>query len=257
MPGRHVTDQQMRLFMTHRQTHTVSVAAAKAGISQATGYRLQADPTLPSQEKTPRSRRRPDPLADIFETEVVPLLRSSPGIRAVAVYEELLRRHPELSSGIRRTLERRIRAWNAEHGPEQEVMFRQIHAPGKMGLSDFTAMGKLGVTIAGEALEHRLYHFRLAYSGFQHAHVVLRRKLCALAEGLQNALWTLGGVPYDHRTDSLSAAFKNLDKSAQADLTDRFQALCSHYGMTPTRNNKGVAHENGSIESPNGQPRAE
>ena len=32
MPGRHVTDQQMRLFMTHRQTHTVSVAAAKAGI---------------------------------------------------------------------------------------------------------------------------------------------------------------------------------------------------------------------------------
>ena len=43
MPGRHVTDQQMRLFMTHRQTHTVSVAAAKAGVSQATGYRLQAD----------------------------------------------------------------------------------------------------------------------------------------------------------------------------------------------------------------------
>jgi hypothetical protein len=253
MPGRHVTDQQMRLFMTHRQIHTVSVAAAKAGISQGTGYRLQADPTLPSQKKTPRSRRRPDPLADIFETEVVPLLRSSPGLRAVAVYEELLRRHPELGTGIRRTLERRIRAWNAEHGPEQEVMFRQTHAPGKMGLSDFTAMGKLRVTIAGEALEHRLYHFRLAYSGFQHAHVVLGgESYVALAEGLQNALWTLGGAPYDHRTDSLSAAFKNLDKSAQADLTDRFQALCSHYGMTPTRNNKGVAHENGSIESPNG-----
>jgi hypothetical protein len=132
-------------------------------------------------------------------------------------------------------------------------MFRQAHAPGKMGLSDFTAMGKLRVTIAGEALEHRLYHFRLAYSGFQHAHVVLGgESYVALAEGLQNALWTLGGAPYDHRTDSLSAAFKNLDKSAQADLTDRFEALCSHYGMTPTRNNKGVAHENGSIESPNG-----
>ena len=71
----------------------------------------------------------------------------------------------------------------------------------------------------------------------------------ALAEGLQNALWTLGAAPHDHRTDSLSAAFKNLDKSAQADLTDRFDALCRHYGMTPTRNNKGVAHENGSIES--------
>ena len=40
MPGRHVTDQQKRLFMTLRQTHTVAVAVAKAGISQATGYRL-------------------------------------------------------------------------------------------------------------------------------------------------------------------------------------------------------------------------
>lgn len=253
MPGHHITDQQMRLFMTHRQTHTVPVAAAKAGISQATGYRLQADSRLPSQKKTPRGRRRPDPLADIFDTEVVPILQSSPGIRPVAVYEEVMRRHLELDPGIRRTLERRIRAWNAEHGPEQEVMFRQTHEPGRMGLSDFTAMGQAGVTIAGEPLEHRLYHFRLAYSGFQHAHVILGgESYVALAEGLQNALWTLGGTPAIHRTDSLSAAFKNLDQAAKDDLTDRFDALCQHYSMTPTRNNKGVAHENGSIESPNG-----
>ena len=122
-----------------------------------------------------------------------------------------------------------------------------------MGLSDFTAMGELGVTIVGETLEHRLYHFRLAYSGFQHAHVVLGgESYVALAEGLQNALWTLGGVPVTHRTDSLSAAYKNLNKAAKDDLTDRFDALCQHYGMTPTRNNKGIAHENGAIESPNG-----
>ncbi|PVA08470.1 hypothetical protein DC366_19105 [Pelagivirga sediminicola] len=114
MPGRHVTDQQMRLFMTLRQTHSTPVAAAKAGISQATGYRLQADPTLPSQKKIARSRRRPDPLADIFDTEVVPLLRSSPGIRPVAVYEELMRRHPDLGTGLGRTLERRMRARKAE-----------------------------------------------------------------------------------------------------------------------------------------------
>lgn len=239
--------------MTLRTTHTVPVAAARVGISQATGYRLEADPALPSRKKKLRGRRRPDPLADIFDAEVVPVLHSSPGIRPVAVHEELIRRHPELGSGIRRTLERRIRAWNAEHGPEQEVIFRQTHEPGKMGLSDFTAMGQLGVTIAGEPLDHRLYHFRLAYGGVQHAHVVLGgESYVALAEGLRNALWTLGGVPHDYRTDSLSAAFKNLDKTAKDDLTDRFDALCQHYGMTPTRSNKGVAHENGSIESLNG-----
>ena len=74
----------------------------------------------------------------------------------------------------------------------------------------------------------------------------------ALAEGLQNALWTLGGVPHDHRTDSLSAAFRNLDKDAREDLTRRYADLCAHYGMEPSRNNTSIAHENGAIESPHG-----
>ncbi len=118
--------------MTLEQTYSVPVAAAKAGVSQATGYRINSDPVLPRQKKVSRSRRRPDPLADIFDAEVVPLLKSSPGLRPVSIFEELLRRHPDLSPGIRRTLERRIRTWRAEHGPEQEVIFRQIHTPGKM-----------------------------------------------------------------------------------------------------------------------------
>jgi hypothetical protein len=63
----------------------------------------------------------------------------------------------------------------------------------------------------------------------------------ALAEGLQNALWALGGAPKEHRTDSLSAAYRNLDRAAQEDLTRRYDDLCSDYGMTPTRNNTGVA----------------
>jgi len=74
----------------------------------------------------------------------------------------------------------------------------------------------------------------------------------ALAEGLQNALWTLGGVPKEHRSDSLSAAFRNLDADAREDLTQRYCSLMGHYGMEPSRNNAGMAHENGSIESAHG-----
>jgi transposase InsO family protein len=162
-------------------------------------------------------------------------------------------RHPEIEPNIRRTLERRIRAWRAVHGPAREVMFRQDHPPGCLGLSDFTDVAELSITIAGALLAHRLYHFRLAYSGFEYAHVVLGgESFVALAEGLQNALWALGGVPVQHRSDSLSAAFRNLDRDAEADLTRRYEDLCAHYGMTPTRNNAGVAHENGSIESAHG-----
>lgn len=34
----------------------------------------------------------------------------------------------------------------------------------------------------------------------------------AFASGLQNAPWQAGGCPKEHRTDSLSAAFKNLSE---------------------------------------------
>jgi hypothetical protein len=239
--------------MSFRQTHDTSVAAAKAGFSSASGYRIADDPRLPSQKKTVRGRRRPDPLAEVWDAEIVPILKAAPGIRAIAVLEEIRRRHPEISPGIRRTLERRMRAWRALAGPEQDVIFRQEHEPGRLGLSDFTDTSVLGIMIVGVALEHRLYHFRLAFSGFEHAHVVLGgESFVALAEGLQNALWALGGVPLEHRSDSLSAAFCNLDHDAREDLTQRYQGLMRHYDMTPTRNNRGVAHENGSIESSHG-----
>jgi transposase InsO family protein len=253
LPGRHVTDHQMRLYMTLRQTNGPTVSAAKASISTATAYRFEQDHRLPSAEARMRGRRRPDPLAAFFDAEVVPMLTAAPDLRAVAIFEEMQRRHPELSAGFRRTLERRIRSWRAIHGADQEVIFRQVHEPGRMGLSDFTDMADLAVTIAGVRLDHRLYHFRLVYSGFEHAHVILGgESYVALAEGLQNALWALGGAPLEHRSDSLSAAFRNLDRDAREDLTQRYDALCAHYGMQPTRNNRGVAHENGAIESSHG-----
>src|SRR5438132_2811316 len=239
--------------MKSRRSNVPAIAAAKAGFSTASAYRIEADPRLPSQKKTPRGRRRPDPLAAVWDSAIVPMLEAAPELRAVAIFEEMCRRQPELSPAVRRTLERRVARWRALNGPDRDVIFRQEHPPGRMGLSDFTDMGGLGITIAGEPLDHRLYHFRLAFSGFEHAHVPLAGGSCvAPAEGLQNALWALGGVPEQHRSDSLSAAFRNLDRDAKDDLTERYEQLCAHYGMTASRNNPGVAHENGSIESAHG-----
>src|SRR5277367_7051792 len=121
LPGRHVTDHQMRLYMKFRQTESPTVAAAKASISAATAYRFEHDHRLPSDHQQIRGRRRPDPLADFFESEIVPMLKAAPGLRAVAVFEEMQRRHPALSAGVRRTLERRIRSWRALHGADQAL----------------------------------------------------------------------------------------------------------------------------------------
>ena len=109
-------------------------------------------------------------------------------------------------------------------------------------MSDFFDARDLKVTISGNPSPHLIYHFALVYSGWEHAEVVLGgESFTALACGLQNALWQLGGVPHEHRTDSLSAAFANLEQDAQEDLRTRYAALCADYQMEPTRNNRGVA----------------
>src|SRR6516162_11131611 len=208
LPGLHINDHQMRLYMSYRQTLSAEAAAAKVGFSTATAYRIESDPRLPSQKRAPRGRRRPDPLAPYWDGEILPMLTANPGLRPITVLREMQRRHAEFSDDLRRTLERRVRLWQALHGPEREVIFRQEHPPAQQGLSDFTDAAELGVSIAGVPLEHRLYHFRLAFSGWAYVSVVLGgESFVALAEGLQNALWALGGAPVEHRSDSLSAAF--------------------------------------------------
>lgn len=67
MPGRHVTDHQMRLFMKHRTSEPIPVAAARAGSAAATGYRIAQDPRVASEKRAPRERRRSDPLGAVFD----------------------------------------------------------------------------------------------------------------------------------------------------------------------------------------------
>ena len=254
MPSLHITDQQVARYMSQRTQHPQASAAAKSGFSERTARRIDKDPRLPSQKKPPRTwRTRPDPLAAIWP-RALELLKTTPGIMAITIFEALQEEfEPEaVPDTVRRTLERRVAEWQTVHGEDKEVFFPQRHEPGQQAQSDFTVADALGVTIAGEAFPHRLYHFRLVYSGWEHARVILGgESFSAVAEGLQDALWKLGGTTAEHRTDSLSAAYKNLSRDAQLDFTNRYKELCDHYGMTATRNNPGVANENGTIESSN------
>ena len=255
MPGRPATDHQVRLYMDFRRHHPQRIAAARSGLSERTGRRIESDPRLPSQKAAERPLRRQtvDPLGGLWESDILPLLASRPGLRPVTLLDEMESRHPD------RDWDRLRRTWSAacargapSTAPEREVIFRQDHPPGQQGLSDFTDMADLGVGIAGEPLVHRLYHFVLAYSGWEHAEVVLGgESFTALASGLQNALWASAALRRAPLRQP-SAAFRNLDRDAAEDQTRRYEALCAHYRMTATRNNLGVAHENGAIESQHG-----
>lgn len=249
MSGTRITDQQVRLYMNNRKHHPQKLAAAKAGMSERTARRVEHDGGLPSQQPRRYWRSRPDPFADVWDSEVVPLLRSAPKLKAITLLRKLQEDHPErFPDSMRRTLERHISQWRALEGPNKEVFFPQTYPPGARGLSDFTHMDKLGVTIGGVQFNHLLYHFVLAFSRWEYASVVDGgESFQAFATGLQNALWQAGGCPREHRSDSLSAAFRNLQE--KDDFTVRYAALLEHYGMEGTRNNRGLGHENGSVES--------
>jgi len=255
MSGKRITPQQVKLYMRHRnQGDPQTKAGAKAGCSERTAQRIDAGKHHEQARQKRHWRTRKDPFIEVWDSEVVPRLEKEPRLSATTLYEAVQDKHPgKYSNGRKRTFQRRVKDWKALHGPDKEVMFRQIQEPGRQGLSDFTKISNFTVTIAGEPLSHLLYHFRLAFSGWSYIKVILGGESYeALAEGLQEALWRLGGSPLEHRTDSLSAAYKNLAKDAQEDLTERYRDLCRYYGMKPTRNNRGIGHENGAVESPHG-----
>lgn len=173
MPGRPVTDQQARIYMQDRHRHSQRVAAARAGFSERTARRLDADPRLPSQRRPERGRTVPDPLAAVWETVLLPILERDPAVQAVTLLRYLQMTDPDAFADdrVRRTVERRVRDWRALNGAARDVIFRQTPEPGRMALSDFTDATELGVTIAGAPFPHRLFHFVMACSGWEHAAV--------------------------------------------------------------------------------------
>jgi len=237
-----------------KEDHIQLTAAAKAGISERTGRRIEHGEINPSVKTKRQWRTRKDPFADVWDSEIVPMLELKHELQPFTLFEHLNRKYPGVYQGSTlRTFQRRVKKWKSLNGPDKEVMFLQIQTPGRLGLSDFTTLKKVTITINGEPLKHLLYHFRLIYSGWCHVKVVLGgESFTALSEGLQDALWRLGGVPEEHRTDSLSASFKNISKDAKEDSTRRYDELFHHYGLIPTRNNRGKGHENGGVESPHG-----
>jgi hypothetical protein len=252
MPGKQITTEQEKLYMSLRNIgESQRLSAAKSGFSERTGRNIEHNA---HRGKGRHWRTRVDPLTAVWESELIPLLKSEPGLQPITLLEYLQVKYGDIyPDNLQRTLQRRVKLWRAVHGPKQDVIFRQHHPLGRQGISDFTELKAMTISINNKPYKHLLYHFRLSCSGWSHIKVIEGgESFTAFAEGLQEALWRLGGAPLEHRTDSLSAAFKNLSEHEKEDITRRYDDFCKNYNMIATRNNRGVSHENGSIESPHG-----
>jgi transposase len=223
------------------------VAAAKAGLDEKTARKYLRSGKLPSECRPERTwRTRPDPFEGIWE-DLAELLRSNPGLEAKTLFDHLQREHPgRFQDGQLRTLQRRVKQWRAVEGPAREVYFEQVHEPGQLCQSDFTHLSSLGVTIAGQAFDHLLYHFVLTYSNWETGTICFSESFESLSEGFQNALWTLGGVPIEHQSDRMSAAVHKMDHPDE--FTSNYRGLLKHYGIRGRKIQAGKANENGDIE---------
>lgn len=228
-------------------TETQEMAALKAGMDVKTARKYVRAKGLPSELKTSRHwRTHKDEFSDVWP-EIQEQLRTNPGLEAKTIFAALQRQQPErFADGQLRTLQRKIKHWRATEGPAQEVYFVQEHHAGDVCASDFTHLTELAITIVGQSFPHMLYHFVLTYSNWETGTICHSESFASLSEGLQNALWELGGVPLCHRTDRMTAAVNNLTEAAQ--FQKSYQAVLRHYGMEGQRIQTGQANENGDIE---------
>jgi hypothetical protein len=243
-----VTDQQIKkLLRLDAQGLPKSLAADKAGLDPKTARKYRRLGRLPSEVSVMDRhwRTRPDAFADVWP-ELVGMLEVNPGLQVKTLFLDLQRRFPgRFADGQIRALERRIKTWRTQQGPAKEVFFDQVHHPARLGASDFTRCRELNVTLNGQPFDHLIYHFVLTYSNWEAGTVCFSESYESLAEGLQNALWQLGGVPQFHRTDRLSAA---VPPGGHEEFTQRYQALLRYYGLVAQAINVRAAHENGDCE---------
>ncbi len=226
---------------------TLERAALKSGMSENTARRYRKGATRKGARPARAYRTRQDPFEAVW-LDVEKMLEAAPGLEAKTIFERLLERPDgEFTEGQLRTLQRKIRRWRAEHGPQKEVMFPQEHRPGEYAQSDYTSMNDLKITIEGERFDHLVYHLVLPYSRWETGMVCFSESFETLMAGFQRAVGELGRVPHKHRTDNLSAATHNLQDGGRA-FNERYLGAMAHYGVEADRNTPGRANENGSVE---------
>lgn len=233
--------------MKKLKKHTQEVAAAKSGMDVKTARKYIKSGKLPSEMKEPRQyRTKNDPFVDDWD-ELSSMLSHAPGLEAKTLMDYLIEKDSfKYKWSQLRTMQRRVRDWRAENGEVQATIFKQRSQPGKQSQSDYTCMNKLGITINNQKFKHLVFHFILRHSSWESIRLCFSESFESLVAGMEKAVWELGGVAIEHRTDNLSAATKAM--GSKREFTERWKEFTAHYNMIPTTNNPGVSHENGAIE---------
>ncbi len=226
----------------------VGLAAMRAGVDRKTARKYMQGGKLPSELVEPRNWRTHEDAFLEHWPELEAMLSESPAFEAKTLFEVLVGKYPgRYEEGQLRTLQRRVKAWRAERGPDKEVMLAQLHRPGEAAQTDFTWTTELCV-------------FVLPYSNWRWATVCLSESIASIRHGVQRALFQLGRVPLYHQTDNSTAATHRIpdtksvvgEGSGKRPFNEDYLAIMRHFGMTARTTEVGAKEQNGDVEASNG-----
>ncbi len=126
-----------------------------------------------------------------------------------------------------------------------EVFIPLVHRPGDEAQVDFF---EVTVEVDGERRKVWKFLMRLMYSGRDFVWLYERCDQVAFLDGHVRAFAHFGSVPHRLVYDNLTAAVKRRI-GVWRELTDRFQALTSHYCFEPCFARVGEGHDKGGVES--------
>lgn len=117
MSGKPINAEQIKVFKAARKDgKTQKTAAAMAGISERSGRRIEKGEFRSCSDRKRHWRTHPDCFAEVWETEIVSLLRENPKMKAVALFMHLQKEHPgQYADSKLRTFQRRVSQWKALH----------------------------------------------------------------------------------------------------------------------------------------------
>lgn len=275
-----ITDRQGAIILTEMSKHqNVQIAANKAGVCCNTVrkyHRLGKYPSETKKERTYRTRKNP------FEKDmelINELLENAPELKPTTIFNYLMELGRDYSSGQIRTLQRIVKDWKIDNGPEKEIFFDQQYRPGEIMQLDFTRCKSLGITINRKLYVFMLIHVVLPYSNWTYAKICYGETFTAIKSGLREALKRLGRKPkflqtdntsastHSTKTDSKNTACKKGSKFTKTDnkkdeerlkiptgreFNQDYMRLMESVGITPRTTGIGAKEQNGDIETYNG-----
>ncbi len=194
--------------------------------------------------------RKPDPRARPVMDRVTPRLQElvEEWSRRVTKKQRITgsRLHRQLvKEGIdvgQTTVRLFFREWQRQR---KEVFIPLVHRPGDEAQVDFF---EVVVEIDGKRCKRWMFLMRLMYSGHDFVWLYEHCDQVAFLDGHVRAFAHFGGVPSRCIYDNLSPAVRRVLLSGR-DLTQRFEALVSHYLFEPCFARVGVGHDKGGVEA--------